>query len=61
MAVVIPIKRKGYESCVLCRRLTNVPTTRPIDLREHYIEGAGQLCPECYRKLYGPVKEERDE
>ena len=33
-----------YERCVLCWKITDVPKRLPIDLRENYIEGQGQLC-----------------
>ena len=42
-----------YERCVLCGRETDVPTDLPIDRRDHYIEGCGQLCRNCWKKLYG--------
>jgi dTDP-4-dehydrorhamnose reductase len=40
------------ESCVWCNELTDVPRDLDIDLRKNYVEGAGQLCPGCYNKLY---------
>ena len=40
------------EFCVSCSRFTDVPKNLHIDLREHYVEGAGQLCKECYEKIY---------
>ena len=42
-----------YESCVLCGKRTGIPKMMPVSERAYYIEGSGQLCPECYRKLYG--------
>lgn len=41
-----------YEKCVVCHQVTNVLKTTPIEERELYIPSAGQLCFECYRKLY---------
>ena len=40
------------EICVLCGRVTDVDVSTPIDQRLHYVEGAGQLCPECDAKIY---------
>lgn len=40
-----------YERCVLCWKVTDVPKRLPIELRENYIEGQGQLCRECYYRL----------
>lgn len=36
-----------YEICVLCRAITNVPKSMPVEMRSDYIPGAGQLCHEC--------------
>ena len=41
-----------YERCALCKRQTDVPVDLEIGRRCFYIEGAGQLCPACYRELY---------
>ncbi|HBI61714.1 MAG TPA: hypothetical protein DDY31_10985, partial [Lachnospiraceae bacterium] len=35
-------------------RLTETAKGKPLSEREHYIEGAGQLCRECYQGLYVP-------
>ena len=44
----------GKEYCILCGRLTEAAKDQPLSEREHYIEGAGQLCTECYQELYVP-------
>ena len=44
----------GKEYCILCGRLTETAKDQPLSEREHYIEGAGQLCRECYQELYVP-------
>ncbi len=33
--------------CVLCGKETQYPKSLPVDMRENYIEGAGQLCNQC--------------
>lgn len=37
-----------YETCIMCGKVTPVLKTTHIDYRTGYIEGAGQLCYECY-------------
>ena len=38
------------EKCIICHRETDVTCDTPIELRDNYIEGAGQLCLECALK-----------
>lgn len=45
--------KEEYETCVICKCTTNVKREEPIGERYGYIEGAGQLCYDCYKKLYG--------
>jgi hypothetical protein len=40
------------DTCVICGKETIYPKSTHIDNRMHYAEGAGQLCPECYDKVY---------
>jgi len=37
-----------YETCVMCGEETTTLKTTHIDFRYGYVEGAGQLCRECY-------------
>jgi hypothetical protein len=39
-----------YEVCVMCGDTIPYLKSTHIDLRNGYIEGAGQLCKECYEK-----------
>jgi len=39
------------ELCALCGRLTSVPMSTPIDLRNYYEPGFGQLCAMCYKEI----------
>jgi hypothetical protein len=61
------MKEIEFEKCVLCEEQTDVPKNLPIELREHYVEGAGQLCPKCYLDCYdtrddkGAGKQKHDE
>ena len=45
------IKTEKYEKCVLCHKITSLKINTHIDLRENYIEGLGQLCPNCFYKI----------
>ena len=47
------IYQLDYEKCVLCGKHTNIPVMMPISERAYYVECCGQLCPECYQKVYG--------
>jgi hypothetical protein len=40
------------DNCVLCGVETPYNLTANINNRYFYIEGAGQLCKECYDKTY---------
>ena len=39
-----------FERCVICGALTCVPISMPIDWREYYEIGCGQICAECAKK-----------
>jgi hypothetical protein len=39
-----------YEDCILCGVKTDTLKTTHVDFRTGYIEGAGQLCRDCYMK-----------
>lgn len=40
------------EKCVVCKKPTEYDTHTPVDLRSNYVEGCGQLCTECYNRVY---------
>ena len=40
------------ELCISCGVDTRVPVALDIQKRLYYIEGAGQLCRDCYDELY---------
>jgi hypothetical protein len=44
----------AFEICVSCGKQTDIPREMDISERSFYIEGAGQLCKDCYYQLYGP-------
>ena len=45
------------EICVRCGQATAYDINTPIEMRRWYVEGAGQLCEECWYKLW-PTTEE---
>lgn len=50
------ITMRNYDSdykeyCVMCNGITNIDVYEHVERREHYIDGAGQLCEECYKKI----------
>jgi hypothetical protein len=47
-----PLNEAEREKCVSCGSETPYTINTPIDMRKNYIEGAGQLCDECYEKTY---------
>ena len=36
-----------YEICIGCGDITDIDVETPIDMRNGYIEGAGQICSRC--------------
>ena len=46
----VGINNDIYEDCILCGEKTTTLKTTHVDFRTGYIEGAGQLCRECYMK-----------
>ncbi len=40
-----------YETCVLCGKSVGVLQSTSVQCRTDYIEGCGQLCPECARNV----------
>lgn len=43
-------KTEEFERCVMCGELTCIPVSMPIDWRENYEIGMGQICAECAKK-----------
>lgn len=40
------------EKCISCGKEVNILETTNINARLNYVEGAGQLCPECEMDIY---------
>ena len=49
------------DRCVMCSKKTEYDIHTHIDLREHYIEGAGQLCLDCFDEIYVNKKKAKNE
>jgi len=49
-------KHDIYEECISCKEITGTPKGLDIQERLYYLEGAGQLCRDCWEALY-PQKE----
>ncbi len=45
------VSADGYDLCVSCSKKTQYPTNTHVDARIGYVEGVGQLCIECYKKV----------
>lgn len=41
-----------YERCCLCGKVTDVLVSESVQLRRHYVQGVGQLCPDCCWEVY---------
>lgn len=44
------------ELCIRCGRPTPYDIHTPINLRHYYIDGSGQLCEDCWKRVYGQIK-----
>ena len=40
------------ELCVRCGKQTPYDQSTPVTVRRYFVEGTGQLCPDCSRRLY---------
>ena len=46
------LKSLNKDRCVSCDTVTPYSSETNIVERNYYIEGAGQLCEKCYKKIY---------
>ena len=44
------------ERCIYCDELTDVPRDTPIDEREFYVDGLGQLHESCHDVIHNIIK-----
>ena len=52
------VKKDEYERCIMCGAETTIPISMPIDWRENYEIGLGQLCPQCAKKTQNEATQE---
>ena len=45
-------EKEEMDNCVNCGKQTSYSKNMCIDYRKYYIEGSGQLCKDCYDKIY---------
>ncbi|MBR3431156.1 MAG: hypothetical protein IKG87_13760 [Clostridia bacterium] len=50
-----------FEKCCICGKTTAIRYDTPICQRTGYMEGAGQLCMDCYRDILFPGKKVEQE
>ena len=50
-----------YERCVLCGAMTETLRSTPIEFREDYEVGCGQLCHSCYKKINTLAEQSEEE
>lgn len=48
----VKYRNNAMEECVSCGISTDTPVHLDVSLRTTYVEGAGQLCPSCFSKIY---------
>ena len=46
------MKKIEYEKCVVCHQETEVKKDEPIQNRQFYVIGAGQLCQKGFKEIY---------
>ena len=40
------------DKCVMCGCDTEYDKDEHVDMRNYYVDGAGQLCYDCYKSVY---------
>lgn len=55
-AITTTSKTEKFEHCVMCQEATNVLISTPIEFRDFYEIGCGQLCFDCAKKLWEASK-----
>lgn len=44
------------ELCIRCAQPTPYDIHTPISSRLYYIDGSGQFCEDCWKRVYGEIK-----
>ena len=45
--------KEEIEPCCSCNKELPYSKNKEVDSRGYYIQGAGDLCHECYNRIYG--------
>ena len=53
------VSKNGKDLCISCECETKYSHDPSIEYRDYYIEGAGQLCKECYDKIVNQLEKIR--
>jgi hypothetical protein len=53
------VSKNGKDLCISCECETKYSHDTSIEYRDYYIEGAGQLCKECYDKIVNQLEKIR--
>ena len=48
------------DKCVRCGAVSQYSTSTPTSIRFFYVEGAGQLCKECWQRIYGDSEDSQE-
>ena len=48
----VKFSEREYDVCIGCGVQTDYKTETPVNFRDNYVEGAGQLCKPCFKKVY---------
>ena len=51
---------KEHDKCVSCGKETEYVKHLDVRHRLYYVDGAGQLCKECYDRIYNAPEQEYD-
>lgn len=51
------VSKNGKDLCISCEAETEYSHDTSIEYRQHYVEGAGQLCKSCYNTIMDKLAE----
>ena len=54
------VSENGKDLCISCECETKYKHDTNIEYRDYYVEGAGQLCKDCYETIMEKLKQVRD-
>lgn len=54
------VSENGKDLCISCEGETKYSHDTSIEYRDYYVEGAGQLCKDCYDKIVNQLDKIRE-